>query len=322
MANGGRSHATTSSPTVRQVAGILDQVGRIRVEAQTVVEALLQGSHASPNRGESILFREHAEYLVGDDPRRIDWKASARRPRPVVKRFEHEARLTVTLVLDLSTSMHFEGQGRFSKAAYGALLTAAIAELLVRQGDRFRLLLIGDKQVDYLDARTGRQQLDRLYAALHQSTRQTLDDTKKRDDGANAVVPTFQARLAPYAQLIGRRRGLIVCTSDFIAPADTLVDWAGTLASLGHAVTALQLLSPAERDLPFDGPHRFVDPESGREVTADPRGARLLYLQALERWQADLALRANRQRVAWTSASTDMLPAQLLRKIVLRQVAP
>lgn len=306
-------------PTARQVASVLDEVGRLRVEARAVVEAILQGTHPSPNRGESVVFREHAEYLVGDDPRRIDWRASARRPRPVVKRFEQEARLTATLVLDFSSSMHFEGGGRSSKALYGALLTAATAELLIRQGDRFRLLLLGDAQIDYVDARGGRQQLDRLYAALHQSARQTLEDARANTSEDPDPGKALRERLSAIAQFIGRRRGLVICMSDFIPPADALLNWCGTLASIGHAVTALQLLSPTELQLPFDGPRRFVDPEARKEVTSDPRVSRASYLTSLDNWRKDLALRASQRNVAWTSASTEMLPAQVLRKIILRQ---
>ncbi len=304
----------------RQVASVLDQVGRLRVEARAVVEAMLQGTHASPNRGESVLFREHAEYLVGDDPRRIDWRASARRPRPVVKRFEQEARLTATLVLDLTRSMQFEGGGRWSKAQYGALLIAAIAELLVRQGDRFRVLLISDQQVDYLDARSGRQQLDRMYAALIRVGQELLADAEQNQPKKKAPRPISE-RLSAYAHLIGRRRGLVICISDFISPCDALLDWAGTLASIGHAVTALQVLSPTELTLPHDKPHRFVDPESGEAVASDPRSARAEYLAALAQWRDELSLRASKRSIAWTSASTDLPPAQLLRKIVLRQVS-
>jgi hypothetical protein len=62
-----------------------------------------------------------------------------------------------------------------------------------------------------------------------------------------------------------------------------------SLASRGHDVAILRLLSPDEVDLPFEKIAEFVDPEDGSKVEADPALIREDYRRALafdrERWR-------------------------------------
>ena len=44
-------------------------------------------------------FESLRDYVVGDDPRRVDWAASARRGRPVTRLYQHERRHTVLVAL-------------------------------------------------------------------------------------------------------------------------------------------------------------------------------------------------------------------------------
>src|SRR5207244_12790891 len=63
------------------------------------------GRRRSPLAGSSMEFADYRRYAPGDDFRRIDWRAYARLERPVVRVFEAEERLTITLLIAGTDSM-------------------------------------------------------------------------------------------------------------------------------------------------------------------------------------------------------------------------
>jgi len=58
-----------------------------------------------PRAGASTEFRDHRDYMPGDDIRHIDWRAYARTDRLMIKRFFEETSPELLLVVDASASM-------------------------------------------------------------------------------------------------------------------------------------------------------------------------------------------------------------------------
>jgi uncharacterized protein (DUF58 family) len=56
-------------------------------------------------RGDGTDFDSLREYVIGDEPRRIDWRATARRGRPIVRTHRHEESRTIVLAVDCSRLM-------------------------------------------------------------------------------------------------------------------------------------------------------------------------------------------------------------------------
>lgn len=80
------------------------------------VRMLPFGLGASANNSEAGLFLEHREYLPTDSARRIDWRASARRQKTLIKTFEVEANRV--LRLDWSYVAHLDSfEDRISQLA-------------------------------------------------------------------------------------------------------------------------------------------------------------------------------------------------------------
>ena len=63
------------------------------------------------------------------------------------------------------------------------------------------------------------------------------------------------------------------------------------LAAAGREVLAIQLLTTDERDFPFAGGHRFVDPESGAVVPGDGAAMRRDFLARFAAARGALAAR-------------------------------
>ena len=99
----------------------------------------LDGKAAVQVRGQGTEFDSLRDYVVGDDVRSIDWRATARRQQVVVRTWRPERDRRVLIVLDTSrTSAARVGDApRLDAAMDAALLLAALA---ARAGDRVDLV--------------------------------------------------------------------------------------------------------------------------------------------------------------------------------------
>jgi uncharacterized protein (DUF58 family) len=105
----------------------------------------LDGHAALRVRGQGTEFDSLRDYVIGDDVRSIDWRATARRQQVVVRTWRPERDRRLLIVLDTSrTSAARVGDApRLDAAMDAALLLAALAS---RAGDRVDLLAM-DRRV-------------------------------------------------------------------------------------------------------------------------------------------------------------------------------
>jgi len=73
------------------------------LDPRRVLAAL--GARPRRRRGDGLELDSLREYVIGDEPRRIDWRASARRGRPIVRTHRHEESRTLLLAVDASRLM-------------------------------------------------------------------------------------------------------------------------------------------------------------------------------------------------------------------------
>ncbi len=75
-------------------------------------------------RGQGTDFASLREYAVGDDAKAIDWNATARRDRPVLRTYEAEQEQRLLVLVDAGRMMvsDLEGLTRFDRALNAALL--------------------------------------------------------------------------------------------------------------------------------------------------------------------------------------------------------
>ncbi|MGF1498835.1 MAG: DUF58 domain-containing protein, partial [Elainellaceae cyanobacterium] len=116
-------------------------------------------------RGMGTEFVELKDYGQGDDPRLIDWKATARRDRPLVRVLEPEHEQTLIILLDRGRLMTAQVQGiqRFDWGL-NAALSLAVAGL--SRGDRVGVAVF-DRQIHaWVAPERGQQHLGKLIERL------------------------------------------------------------------------------------------------------------------------------------------------------------
>jgi uncharacterized protein (DUF58 family) len=123
------------------------------------------GVRDTRRRGEGRTFASLRDYVVGDDPRHIDWKASARRGRPITREFTIEQSQTVYLLIDAGRSMT-QIAGAYSRFEYALSSALVLADVASTAGDRVGAMVFDDQLRALVPAQRGRGALQALRTAL------------------------------------------------------------------------------------------------------------------------------------------------------------
>lgn len=128
-------------------------------------DADLAASHRLRRAGLGSEFRELRDHRPGDPYRAIAWKPSARRRRLLVREFESEVRLTLTVLLDVSPSMRRGAPGA-TPLDRAVDVVVRLARPLLAAGDRVGLVTFDQRPVHRVLPAGGRPQLHALLRPL------------------------------------------------------------------------------------------------------------------------------------------------------------
>jgi uncharacterized protein (DUF58 family) len=161
--------------------------------------------------GEGREFESLREYRNGDDYRTIDWKASARRARTMVRVYQPERNQPVLLLLDCGRHMagKVDGRRKLDHAVDAALRMAKVG---LDAGDLVGVLAFASEVRSYLPPRKGREHLRLLTEALYRAEA--------------ALEESDYGRAYDFAFARSSRRSLVVLFTDLVDP-----DASGTLVA-------------------------------------------------------------------------------------------
>ncbi|MFP2961739.1 DUF58 domain-containing protein [Myxococcus sp. 1LA] len=119
--------------------------------------------------GRGSEFARLRDYAQGDSVRDVDWKATARRGRPVTRVLESERSQSILICVDAGRSMaaQVDGLTKLDHAVNAALFLAFVA---VRNGDRVGLAVFADGVKAYLPPAAGRMQYRKMVDTLYGTT--------------------------------------------------------------------------------------------------------------------------------------------------------
>jgi len=181
-------------------------------------------------RGQGTEFESLREYTPDDEFRRIDWKATARRGKPIVRDYQTERSQHVILMLDAGRNMlaEVEGKRKFDAVLNAALMLAYVA---VQMDDKVGALVFADEIDLFSPPQRGRAQVGKLVDALH-------------DAQPRLVEPDYLYAVT-YLAKRWRKRSLIALFTDLIDPdaSRMALHAMGTLARQ-HLCVAITVSDP------------------------------------------------------------------------------
>ncbi len=189
-------------------------------------------------RGGSLEFESMRDYVRGDDVRAIDWKAWAKRARPMVREYEQERGQELLLLIDqgrLMSATTAEGEAhgwsKFDHALDAALQLAAIA---LERGDRVGIATFDVRLRAFVPPARGAAQFARLKEAVFAAQPTLLESSLRR------ALRELGVR--------HRRRATIIAISDVADPYSVERQRAAlTAASRRHRVVLACLDDPDVR---------------------------------------------------------------------------
>ena len=215
--------------------------------------------------------------MPGDEPRTIDWKATARRGKLMSRQYEDERRQQVMIVIDAGRLLtaEIDGRARLESAIDAAL---ELAHSAVLHDDNVGLLVFADDVLQYVPPGRGRRAL-----------RQVLDALAAVE--GRLVEPNYPAVFA-YLAARNRKRALTVLFTDVVdaTASDALVAQAASLRPR-HLPLAVTLRDPALERLATSRPATTDDAfqraaaeellEAREKALAELRSAGVLVLDVL-----------------------------------------
>lgn len=195
----------------RQVRVGAAQAVKVYPDLTALAKDALALARASDTQGERVLrrpdegreFESLREYRPGDDHRSIDWKATARKGKTMVRAYQPERDQVVMLLLDCGRHMagRIAGRRKLDHAVDGAL---RMAKVCLDEGDLVGVTAFATGVHAFLPPRKGREHLRALTEALYR-----VEASLEESDYARAIELSFARH---------HKRSLVVVFTDLLDP--------------------------------------------------------------------------------------------------------
>jgi uncharacterized protein (DUF58 family) len=278
-----------------EAQALADRLPDLLLEALRVANTVVHGIHGRRRAGTGETFWQFRQFQGSDPAAVIDWRRSASSDTLYVREREWEASHTFWLWPDVSPSMAFRSHlADVTKRDRALVLTLAVAEMLVRAGERIALLGLTPPMAN-------RRSTARMAESL----------------AAAAGSDALKASLPPKARL--SRFSSAILVSDFLDPPEIIARCLREMAEGDVQGHLIQVLDPAEETLAYQGRMEFRSPEGGERWIGDRvETLREDYRKKLAEHRAHIEDAARRIGWSFLVHHTDRSAAEPLLTLIMR----
>lgn len=232
-------------------------IKKMQLIMQKTAEARLMSRYRAIFKGKGLEFEDFRTYnSEEDDVSRIDWKASTRANKILIRQFKEERDLDIIILLDVSASMVFGSTNKL-KCEFAAELAGALSYVIIETGDKPGLFMFSDKIVKKIPPASSRDQYYMMLKAM-------IDP--KYYGGRGCDLEAAISFIMTYTS----RRGVLVVISDFFGLKKGWGD-ALKIASAKFDVICMMIRDVRDEVIPKGvGKIFLADPFSSKEILVDP----------------------------------------------------
>ncbi|MBR9676415.1 DUF58 domain-containing protein [Candidatus Woesearchaeota archaeon] len=223
---------------------------------KNIINRLLVGNYISKVKRTGLEFLDYRPYTAGDDANKIDWKASKKSQKLLVKETIEEKAVNVLFLVDVSDSMLCSSIPKL-KCEYAAELICALSFVIQREGNAIGLVMFSDKIVKTLPPLIGTTQYYNMMKELQ----------KTRNYGGDCNIK----KALKQSMGLLRVPSLVIIISDFINPSKGWEDYI-KIISMQYHILGIMIRDQRDKVLPQDKGFFVVEhPTTNEKLVIDTK---------------------------------------------------
>ena len=275
---------------------MIDEIAReIFIKSKKRIFNQNLGNNATTFIGNGLDFHELREYCIGDDVRKINWKASAKEGKFYINLFTEERELNIISAFMSSGSISF-GSKRIKQELMSEILTI-LNFSAIKNGDSVKSLCFSDRE-NYFKNESSK--ISSLY--------DTLSKIIKLDTRGKKV--NFK-KFSEYILSHFKEKSIIFIIGDFFEDVDL------TLLSEKYEIFAIIVRDKFEEDPKLDGIIDLIDPNNLSTTKFDFNQTMIdNYKKKIENRDKKVIEHFLEHRINWTKIYTDEDPFYKINNLV------
>lgn len=163
------------------------------VRTRRASDRVLDGTYKSVFKGRSMNFDELREYVPEDDIKDIDWKATARSQKVLVRQYIADRRHNVMLVFDTNKRMLGHSDGYEEKRELAIMAAGTLAYFVNKSGDYVASVFAGQDGIKYHPFKTGLGNIELILESYNKCV--TENNDTNIDESLEYIVRHFKRKM-------------------------------------------------------------------------------------------------------------------------------
>ena len=163
------------------------------VHTRRATNRVLDGSYKSIFKGRSMNFDELREYVPGDDIKDIDWKASSRSQKMLVRQYIAERKHNIMLVFDTNRRMLGDSDGLEEKRELAIMSAGTMAYFVNRSGDFVSATYATEKGVKHFPFKTGLGNIELILESYHRDV--DMENQTDLNTTLEYIIRNFKSKM-------------------------------------------------------------------------------------------------------------------------------
>ncbi len=176
------------------ISRIKDGLKRYKtISTQKTTSRVLDGSYNSIYKGRSMNFDELREYVPGDDVKDIDWKATSRSQKVLIRQYIAEKKHNIMLVMDTNRRMLADTSEGEEKREVALIGGGSLAYMVTSNGDYVSAIYSDGEKMCRFPFRMGFLNLETILSGYNKAV--SLKNNSNIDQSLEYIIRNIRRRM-------------------------------------------------------------------------------------------------------------------------------